>query len=64
MLKLLLILRRTIELIFASPYEPSEEERWRMDPLSHPVLRSMSPLELSDLPLGAAKAFSDRRRVG
>ena len=27
-----------------------EEERWRQDPLSHPVLSRMTPHELSDLP--------------
>ena len=28
----------------------SEEERWQQDPLSHPVLRRMTPHELADLP--------------
>lgn len=30
----------------------SEAERWRRDPLSHPVLRAMSQRELADLPIG------------
>lgn len=41
----------------ASPWpaggEPCEdEERWRLDPLSHPALRAMSPAQLGDLPFG------------
>ena len=32
--------------------EPGEEQRWRADPLSHPVLSRMSQAELADLPIG------------
>lgn len=37
----------------ASPYEPGREgdtQRWLTDPLSHPVLNTMSERELGDVP--------------
>jgi hypothetical protein len=35
-----------------------DEQDWRRDPLSHPVLEAMSPRELADLP------FDRRYRLG
>lgn len=34
--------------------ELSETDQWRIDPLAHPALRSMSQAELGDLPIGHA----------
>jgi hypothetical protein len=33
-------------------------ERWLRDPLSHPTLNAMSPLELADLPPAALRSNS------
>ncbi|GLS32093.1 hypothetical protein SAMN04488498_10637 [Mesorhizobium albiziae] len=33
-------------------------ERWMRDPLSHPTLDAMSPLELADLPPAALRSYS------
>ncbi|WP_136621598.1 MULTISPECIES: hypothetical protein [Mesorhizobium] len=51
---MLRILSSSLKVFFAStPYEPrreSEMQRWLTDPLSHPVLNTMSERELGDVP--------------
>ncbi len=43
-----------------SPVGETWNPKWRSDPLSHPVLQSMSQEELADLPF-EPRRFSDRR---
>ncbi|MEF2074101.1 hypothetical protein [Consotaella aegiceratis] len=31
--------------------EPSDEDRWRLDPLSHPAVQAMHPTAMADLPM-------------
>jgi hypothetical protein len=33
----------------------ASSQAWRCDPLAHPVLDRMSPVELADLPLGSVR---------
>ena len=51
---MLRILSSSLKVFFAStPYRPrreSEAQRWLTDPLSHPVLNTMSERELGDVP--------------
>ncbi|MER9301341.1 hypothetical protein NKJ06_11440 [Mesorhizobium sp. M0293] len=52
---MLRILSSSLKVFFAAstPYEPrreSEAQRWLTDPLSHPVLNTMSERELGDVP--------------
>ncbi|RUU80545.1 hypothetical protein [Mesorhizobium sp. M7A.F.Ca.MR.362.00.0.0] len=49
------ILSSSLKVFFTAsgPYEPrqdSEAQRWLIDPLSHPVLNTMSERELGDVP--------------
>lgn len=41
------------------PVRP-EDDDWRSDPLSHPVIRAMDPNELADLPFRSAREHGRR----
>ncbi len=36
--------------LFEPVDQSADDEDWRRDPLAHPVLAAMSPVELADLP--------------
>lgn len=38
--------------------DPADDADWVRDPLSHPALERMTPMELADLPLGRVR-FAD-----
>ena len=52
MVQIFLKLTDALARLFQAACEPSEDQRWRADPLSHPALSRMSTAELADLPIG------------